>query len=196
MADTFKFVPARQEESPVDRSFLLKKKKIQSDFEILEKAIRIDACTELFCSLSPLLEKETSSSLLIPLTVVQKEPDDESLLPVIIPELIARFKPTANVIVLNETTNNLIRFVLGGFDVNRLNIIILPSQFITHLDQTDLIAYLLEDEKIQVHVIVDDSCNLLFMPIKLREHLVINKINYPSSLALYSLFLKQVFSTL
>ena len=195
MTDTFKFVPVRQETSPVCQQVLLKKKKIQNDFEVLEKAVRVEACTGLFCSLSPLLEEEPSSPLLIPLTVIQKEPDDESLLPMVIPELIGRFKPQSNLIVLNEKPINLIRYVLERFDERSLNVIILPCQFVSPLDFSDLISYLLEDDKTRVHFIVDDSCNLLFLPIRPREHLVLNKINYPNISALYSLFLKQVITT-
>ena len=192
MADTFKFVPARQEDYPISQQVLLRKKQIQNDFEALERLVRIDACTGLFCSLGPLLEVEPSSPLLIPFTVIQKESDDESLLPMIIPELIGRFKPKTNIIVPNEKPENLIKFVLEKFDETCLNVIILPSQLVSPLDQTDLISYLLEDDKTRVHFIVEDSCNLLFMPIILREHLVLNKINYPNISTLYSLFLKQV----
>ena len=188
----YKFVPARTADNPIPH-LLGRKKQINEEIQTLERLVRIEACTKIYTQLRARLEIAVGEHLL-PVTVVQKEADDEALLLMLLPELCKKFHPNMNIVIITGSHGGLIKSFKAQANAEYENIIFLDSSHIPHPQEvSDFISFALE-QPFACHIILDDATPLIYAPILLRERLVLHKIEYPGPDALLSLLLEQVFT--
>lgn len=186
----FKFVPERTTDNPIFH-LLSKKKQINEEIRTLDRLVRIEACTRLYTALKSRIETSNISNHLLRVTIIQREPDDEGLMPMLLPELCKKFHPQLNVVIIT-CTSGLIKSFKAQADRECENIIFLNGAHLPHPQEvSDFISFLLE-QPFACHLVLDDAVPLIYSPILLRERLVLQKFEYPQVDSLLSIFLQQV----
>lgn len=187
----FKFVPERSCENPIPPPLLNRKKLINEELRTLERLVRIEACTTLYTALKKTIETP-SSDYLLPVTIIQKESDDEALMQMLLPELCKKFHPSLNIVILTGTNGPLIKRFQAQADFSLENLVFMNGAHLPHPQEvSDFMSFLLE-QPFKCHLLLDDATPLIYAPILQRERLVLQKIEYPSLESLVSTLLQQV----
>lgn len=185
----FKFVPARASENPISH-LLCRKKQINEEIRTLERLVRIEACIRLYMALKNRIVMSTGDFLL-PVTVIEKERDDEALMPMLLPELCKKFHLTVNIVIITGA-KGLFKSFKSQIDMQSDNLIFFCDAHLPHPQEvSDFISFVLE-QPCRCHLILDDAIPLIYAPTLLRERLVLQKVEYPKLDSLISILLQQV----